>query len=89
MMTVEFHQRHGRSSIARTIELLRDVHAPAHQYATEHPQFAPNTEADLCYTIGYLTATIGSLLDVLGYPGHGPNLNQLSWLPELDDEGDE
>lgn len=85
-MTVEFHQRHGGSSIVRTIELLRDVHAPAREYLAEHPQFAPNVEADLCYTIGYLTATIGSLLDVLGFPEHGPNLNQHSWLPEVDEE---
>lgn len=88
LMTADFHQRYGDGSIRSAMKLTLDPHAPADQWEAEHPEWAPDPTANACYTIGYLTATIGSLLNVLGYPEHGPNVDQHSWLPELD-EGDE
>lgn len=84
--TAEYYQSHADRTAAMTIELLADVREPARQYAFEHPQFAPDRIADDCFTIGYLTATIESLLDAMGYPKQGPKIDQRSWLPDPDDD---
>ena len=85
-LTVGFHQKYSQGAIRRAVELLGDVHAPARSWADEHG-YAPNQDAQQCFTVGYLTATVGSLLDALGLPEHGPNVDQHSWL--VDDTDDE
>lgn|GEM_PF-5345321 len=86
MMTVDFHQRCSSGTIQRVIALLADVKAPARAYADEQPDWTLDSTAEMCFTIGYLSSTVGSLLDALGFPEHGPNVNQWSWLPD-DDNG--
>jgi hypothetical protein len=85
-LTAEFHERHRDRATRDAIEFLADPYALARQYAVEHPEFAANPDADRAFTYGVALATIGGLLDVLGYPEHGPNVGQRSWLPEADDD---
>lgn len=84
MMTAELHQSLAQSTIDRAITLLADVMAPAREWAAEHGY----SDGHKDFTIGFLTGTVGHLLDALGFPEHGPNEGQWSWLPEPDDDED-
>lgn len=81
MMTVEYHQRYAQAHIADAIKLIADVDAPRRQCLAERPDW---TDLSVHYTIGYLTQTVAGLLDALGYPEHGPNVDQHAWLPFID-----
>lgn len=84
--TADFYMRYSDSTAHRAMQILADPHKPAREWAIEHG-FAPNPDHEAHFTIGTLTATLGSLLDALGYPEQGPSVNQYSWLP--DDDGQE
>ncbi len=86
-MTAEFHQRYSQPAITRAIALTADVYEPSREWAAEHGR--PEWANDPHYTIGALLGTVQGLLDALGYPEHGPNIVQHSWLPEPDDADDE
>ena len=85
LLTADFHQRCSASKVDAAIAIVADVHAPARKWA-EESSFPVNDEAERCFTIGYLTGTIQGLLDALGAPKQGPNINQCSWLPDEDDD---
>jgi hypothetical protein len=73
--------------VVATLKLVDDPWGPARTYSAEHPEFRASWEADAAYTVGYLSSTVGALLDLLGYPRQGPVRNQRSWL--LEEEEDE
>lgn len=83
--TAEWYQRSSDGTVRRAIEVLGDVHAPARAWAVQYGR-EPNVEADVFFTVGYLTGTIRGLLDALGFPEQGPNVDQHSWLPNDDEE---
>lgn len=88
MITADYGLRYAHGNARAAIVLLADVHAPAREWAAEHG-YPPDIDADRCFTLGYLRGTIEGLLDALGYPEHGPSLNQVSWLVEDDDDDPE
>jgi len=87
LLTVDFHQRYSdvAGRVDAAIVTVADVYAPARKWA-EESSFPVDDEAERCFTIGYLTATIRGLLDALGAPEQGPNIDQRSWLPDDDDD---
>ena len=91
MMTADFHQRYSGSTVPSAMRFLADPHAGAREFWAGDPDRL--REGDYPFTCGAALATIGSLLDVMGCPEHGPNVDQRSWLLDDDeaegDEGDE
>lgn len=86
--TAEYHQRfHVFGTATRAMEILADPHAPAREWERENG-WGSDRAARNAFTIGTLTATIGGLLDVLGFPVQGPAVGQRSWLDPPDDEDD-
>lgn len=73
------------SRIAAAIKLLADVYAPARQADAEkeRPIYATDAAAAAHFTVGYLTGTVGQLLDELGYPETGPDFGPSSRLPTV------
>ena len=69
-------------TITRIIALLDDVYGPSRT----SPGCAGDRDAAAHFTVGYLTGTVETLLDLLlGYPEHGPQLGATPW-PTEDDE---
>lgn len=86
LFTVDFHQRYA-AGVEQAIELMADPLGPANAWARE--QSSPIDAIDKrWFTVGYMTGVIGYLLDALGFPEQGPNVNQMSWL-SIADESDE
>lgn len=86
-MTADFHRRYSAGAAARAMLILRDPHAPGREYCAEQGcDF--DRAADYAFTVGTLVATVGSLLDAMGYPEHGPDVDQRSWLPDPEDDDD-
>lgn len=79
LFTVDFHQQHGAGVIEQAIELTADPLAPANRWANEQSWTADDNDKR-CFMVGYMTVTIGNLLDALGFPQQGPNVDQVSWL---------
>lgn len=85
LLTADFYQSFSTDTVDAAINTIADVYAPARKWA-EESSFPVDDEAERCFTIGYLTGTIRGLLNALGAPEQGPNINQRSWLPDDDDE---
>ena len=72
----EFHQRGVHRTALDAIAFTIDPHQPARQWNADHPNHPAIGDS---FTIGYATATIKGLLDVLGYCDHGPNRFDCEW----------